>query len=180
MLFAAFKLIAISIVGDSAISDFNRHDINDAPTACFADNADPNPDRRAIRNTAMTRLRQKLDALHPAPGVAPPPVVTVSSLPPPIPGLPPSSPPPSSMANGPGPNMPELPQTGTVDVPVVGPDHPGNQDSNAASVLDPISPDRIPIAGNAGVPGHQLGPGEPLDKLQRLLDNSNAYGESRE
>lgn len=173
---------------------------SDAPPECFAGNADPNPDRRAIRNTAVTRLQQKLDLLNQPPGAAPPPVATVTRQPPPtsltpmspappIPGLPPSSSPqpssspapspPTSGDNRPGPNMPELPQTGTAEQPVVGPGNP-DADPNGTGVLNPVSPDRIPIAGNGGVPGHRLGPGDSSDRLQRLLDNSNAYGDNQE
>lgn len=168
-----------------------------APPACFAGNADPNPDRRAIRDTAMTRLQQKLDLLHRPPGPPPPPAATVTRQPPPtsltplgsappLPGLPPSSTPPSTSpgpqptaGSGPGPNMPELPQSGSTEGPVVGPDNP-NQDPDGAGVLNPVSPDRIPIAGNGGAPGHSLGPGDSPDRLRRLLDNANAYGDNRE
>lgn len=174
----------------------------DATPACFAGNTDPNPDRRAIRNSAVTRLKQKLELLHAPSGAAPPPAATVTRQPPPtsltpasssppLPGLPPSNPPVSSppssspppprppTGDGPGPHMPELPQTGTADVPVVGPENV-NDDPNAGGVLNPVSPDRIPIAGNGGVLGHRLGTGDPMDLLRRLLDNSNAYGDNQE
>lgn len=210
-------LLVREALGDLATRSGNRDEAerfytqamasaSDAPPACFAGNTDPNPDRRAIRNSATTRLQQKLDLLHAPPGALPPPAATVTRQPPPtsltpaspapsIPGLPPSSPPPSTPPsssspsspppsqpatdNGPGPNMPELPQTGTADIPVIGPDNP-NDDPNAGGVLNPVSPDRIPIGGNAGVVGHRLGTGDPMDLLRRLLDNSNAYGGNQE
>lgn len=211
-------LLVRETLGDLATRAGNRDEVarlytdaialaSDAPPACFAGNTDPNPDRRAIRNSAITRLQQKLDALHAPPGAPPLPAATVTRQPPPtsltpassappIPGLPSSSPPSSSPSpsspspssppapqpatgNGPGPNMPELPQTGTADIPVVGPDNV-NDDPNAGGVLNPVSPDRIPIAGNGGVLGHRLGTGDPMDLLRRLLDNSNAYGDNQE
>ncbi len=47
-------------------------------------------------------------------------------------------------------------------------------------VLDPISADRLPSAGNGRAPGQRLGTGDPLEQLKILLDNANAHGENRE
>ena len=45
---------------------------------------------------------------------------------------------------------------------------------------DPGSPDRIPVVDSGPPPARVLGPGDPLDRLQRLLDNSNASGDNQE
>ncbi|WP_231639769.1 hypothetical protein [Mycobacterium sp. Marseille-P9652] len=124
----------------------------EAPPACFAGNADPDPDRRAVRDQAMPRLQQKLDALrHPPPPVAPPP------------GAPPAPPPAAS------PSPPSAPGT-SADA--------GDQGSPGG--FAPISPDRLPVVDNGTPPGHRLGPGDPLDRLRTLLDNANAYGDNQE
>jgi hypothetical protein len=176
---------------------------NDAPPACFAGNADPNPDRRAIREHSVLRLHQKLDILHRPPAAAPPPASMVVPPPlptsltqltsaPPLPGLPESSTPSSTAPGqgpapapepgpGPGPNMPEPPQTGTAPVPILGPDGDSNEGPEGPGPLNPVSPDRLPTGGgNGAAPGHRLGGGVPLDQLRKLLDNANAYGDNQE
>lgn len=172
-----------------------------APAGCFEGNSDPHEDRRAIRTDSIPRLQRKIDALHRPPESSPPPPSTITAPPPPtsltptsgppLPGLEeptPSptgepAPPTASQAPepmpGPGPNMPEPPQAAGGQGPVIGPDEGGAPDEGPG-MLDPISPDRIPTAGNGAAPGHKLGPGDPLERLRRLLDNSNAYGENRE
>jgi hypothetical protein len=173
----------------------------EAPPACFAGNADPNADRRAIREHSVLRLQQKLDLLHRPPAPPSPPAATVTPPPPPtsltqltsappLPGLAPSSAPSSTVpgagqssapAPGPGPNMPELPQTGTTQGPVFGPDSGNDEGQEGRGPLNPVSPDRLPTAGDDGAaPGHRLGGGDPVDRLRNLLDNSNAYGDNQE
>lgn len=56
-----------------------------APAGCFADNTDPDTERRAVRNDTAPRLEAKIDGLDNAP--PPPP-------PPPPPGAPPPAAPP--------------------------------------------------------------------------------------
>jgi hypothetical protein len=171
---------------------------NDAPPACFAGNADPNPDRRAIREHSVLRLHQKLEILRRPPAAAPPPASIVVPPPPPtsltqltsappLPGLPESSAP-SSTAPGqgaapapePGPNMPEPPETGTASGPILGPDGDSDEGPEGPGPLNPVSPDRLPTGGDGAAPGHRLGSGVPLDRLRKLLDNSNAYGDNQE
>jgi hypothetical protein len=174
-----------------------------APANCFDGNSDPNEDRQAIRADSVPRLQRKIDALHRPPEPSSPPPSTVTPPPPPtsltptsgppLPGLAPTEssaaptgePAPESPAQqpkpapGPGPNMPELPQAAGGQGPVIGPDE-GGAPNDGPGTLDPISPDRLPAAGNGSAPGHKLGPGGPPDRLRRLLDNSNAYGDNRE
>ena len=169
----------------------------DAPGGCFAGNNDPVADRRAIREHAIARLKQKLQNLHlppvspqpPASNVSPPaPPTSLTQLTsaPPIPGLPPSKTPPAAGPGRnpellPGPNMPQLPETGSASVPILGPDEGDDEGPKGPGPLNPISPDRLPTAaGNGAAPGHRLGSGAPLDQLRRLLDNSNAYGDNQE
>lgn len=121
-----------------------------APAGCFAGNDDSDPPRRTIRDTAIPRLRQKLDLLDRPPGVAP--------AEPPVPAAPPPGPPPS------GP-----PPAGGSELGSAGP-----------GGLIPISPDRLPVTGGTGPPGHRLGTGDPLDLLGKLLDDANSYGDNRE
>jgi hypothetical protein len=49
-------------------------------------------------------------------------------------------------------------------------------------VLDPVSPDRIPVSGGGSAPPHRLGVegGDPVDKLQEVLGDADATGSSRE
>jgi hypothetical protein len=170
---------------------------NEAPPACFAGNADPNPDRRAIREHSVLRLHQKLEILHRPPAAAPPPASIVVPPPPPttltqltsappLPGLPESSAPSTAPGQGaapapePGPNMPEPPETGTASGPILGPDGDSDEGPEGPGPLNPVSPDRLPTGGNGAAPGHRLGSGVPLDRLRKLLDNSNAYGDNQE
>ena len=62
--------------------------VEGAPDGCFADNTDPDTERRAVRNDTVPRLEAKLDGLDNAPPPPPPP-------PPPAPPPPPSAPPPA-------------------------------------------------------------------------------------
>jgi len=62
--------------------------VEQAPQGCFAGNTDQDPRRQALRNEALPRLIQKIDAAQ----VAPPP-------PPPVPEVP-SAPPPPAQAGG--------------------------------------------------------------------------------
>lgn len=59
--------------------------VNDAPAGCFAGNADPDPERRVVRDAAAARLNDKIDGLQ----VPPPPA---ANPPPPPPPPPPPSP----------------------------------------------------------------------------------------
>jgi hypothetical protein len=59
--------------------------VEDAPPGCFEGNADPDPDRRAIRNDTAPRLAAKLAGL----GTPPPPPPAVPMAPPPSPRTPP-------------------------------------------------------------------------------------------
>jgi hypothetical protein len=97
--------------------------VDDAPSACFAGNNDPDPQRRAIRQDAANRLAAKRAALDVLPPAVPPPP------PPPPAAVPPPPPPPASVA----PDGQEIP-----------PRH-----------LDP-------------------GSGDPLDKLQQILEHAAA------
>lgn len=175
---------------------------SDAPSRCFVGNDDPNPDRRAIRESAIPRLQQKLELLRRPAASLPPPGSTVTPQEPPtsltpltsaapLPGLPALGSPPligpgseqstgTAPTPGPGPNMPQLPQTGVSEGPVFGPDDGNGQEASGAGALNPVSPDRLPTIGGGAAPGHRLGTGDPLERLQRLLDNSNAYGDSQE
>lgn len=76
--------------------------------------------------------------------------------------------------------MPQLPQTGISEGPVFGPDGGNGPGPNGAGALNPVSPDRLPTGGSGAAPGHRLGTGDPIERLQRLLDNSNAYGDNQE
>ncbi|RAV17929.1 hypothetical protein DQP55_00045 [Mycolicibacterium sp. GF69] len=57
--------------------------VETAPESCFADNADPDPDRRAVRRDAAPRLKAKLAGL-----TAPPPPPVPQPAPPPVPEAP--------------------------------------------------------------------------------------------
>jgi hypothetical protein len=60
--------------------------VNDAPAGCFAGNADPDQERRIIREEAAARLNGKIDDL----AVAPPPLPPPAAAPPPPPPPPPA------------------------------------------------------------------------------------------
>jgi hypothetical protein len=66
--------------------------VDGAPDGCFADNTDPDTERRAVRNDTVPRLQAKLDGLDNAPPPPPPP----PAAPPP-----PSAPPPAVGAGDP-------------------------------------------------------------------------------
>lgn len=57
--------------------------VEQAAPGCFAANADPDPQRRALRNDALPRLNQKIAAAQVAPPPPPPPPEATSSPPPP-------------------------------------------------------------------------------------------------
>ena len=59
--------------------------VNDAPSGCFEGNADPDQERRVIRNEAAARLNDKIDDLQAAPPPVPPPPAAVPPPPPPPP-----------------------------------------------------------------------------------------------
>jgi len=58
--------------------------VEQAPQGCFAQNSDPDPRRQVLRNEALARLNQKIDAAQVAPPPpAPAPAPTASPPPPP-------------------------------------------------------------------------------------------------
>jgi hypothetical protein len=59
--------------------------VNDAPAECFEGNADPDQERRRVRNEAAARLNAKIDDLQGAPPVPPPPAAVPPPPPPPPP-----------------------------------------------------------------------------------------------
>lgn len=63
--------------------------VDAAPSGCFSGNADPDPQRRAIRDDAANRLAAKRTALNASPEAPPPP---------PPPAAPPPPPPPPPLA----------------------------------------------------------------------------------
>lgn len=73
--------------GRTAVAYFigARTVVQEAPQGCFEGNTDPDPQRQALRNEALSRLNQKIGASQ----VAPPPP------PPPAPEVPAASPPPA-------------------------------------------------------------------------------------
>jgi hypothetical protein len=60
--------------------------VNDAPSGCFEGNADPDQERRVVRDQASARLNGKIDDLAAAPPPPPPP----AEIPPPPPPPPPA------------------------------------------------------------------------------------------
>lgn len=157
--------------------------VKDAPPQCFSGNTDPNPDRRHVREDAAARLQAKIDSLHrpppppsstatptptaPSPSLAP---TTLPGVPPPGAGAPPTaapSPPPPPPGSGPG------------DAPVFGPGG-GDGGDGGPGALNDVDPDRLASSGNSPAPGHRLGTGDPLDKLQDALGNADATGSSRD
>ena len=119
-----------------------------APAGCFAANTDPDQDRRTVRNEAAARLAAKIAALHRPPPVTSPPLGT---SPPPDTSPPPAAPPP--------------PPPAAASVP-------------AGPAVSDVGPDRLP--GSGPLPDLRLDPGsgEPLDRLQQALRNSDASGQS--
>jgi hypothetical protein len=73
--------------------------VESAPAACFQGNADPDAERRAVRNDAAARLAAKMATLS-----APPPPLS----PPPAPAAPPPSPP-ALAPTAPEPGQPQTP-----------------------------------------------------------------------
>ncbi len=63
--------------------------VDDAPAGCFEGNTDADPARRALRDGAATRLKQKLERVAPP---APPSLPEAAPPPPPPPGTAPSDP----------------------------------------------------------------------------------------
>jgi hypothetical protein len=126
--------------------------ISAAPPRCFQNNADPDPDRRRVRNDAAARLAAKIKALHERPPPAAQPVT---------PPAPPNAPPPPP-------------------APAPGVGSPGGGPQGGSGALNDVSPDRIPVSGPAPLPGHRLGPGDgdPLDQLQDTLGDADATGTS--
>lgn len=59
--------------------------VDDAPAGCFAGNADPDPERRVVRDEAAARLNGKIDDLQVAPPLPPPPAAAPPPPPPPPP-----------------------------------------------------------------------------------------------
>jgi hypothetical protein len=57
--------------------------VTDAPAGCFAGNADPDQERRVVRDQAAARLNGKIDDLQVAPPVPPPPATVPPPPPPP-------------------------------------------------------------------------------------------------
>ena len=57
--------------------------VEQAPQGCFAGNTDQDPRRQALRNEALPRLIQKIDAAQVAPPPPPPPAPDVPAAPPP-------------------------------------------------------------------------------------------------
>ncbi|MEE6179481.1 hypothetical protein [Mycobacterium sp. 050134] len=154
--------------------------ISGAPPHCYRDNADPNPDRRRIRNDAAARLADKIKALH-LPPTAPPPSQTMTPPPPPPTSL--------TKTNLPPPPAPGATSTPEPPPPPPGPGGPvfgpngggGNGEPGGRDGLKDVSPDRIPVTGNGSVPGHRLGTGEggsPLDQLQQALGDADSTGPS--
>jgi hypothetical protein len=156
--------------------------ISDAPSHCFPDNTDPNPDRRRIRNDAAARLNDKIKALHLPPVPPPSPPQTVTAQPPPTSLTPtqlPAPPPPGATSTPTPPPPPSAAGTG----PVFGPGGGGPGGNGGSSPLNDVSPDRIPVAGGGSAPQHRLGTGDgsnPLDQLQSSLGESDSTGSSGE
>lgn len=155
--------------------------VSDAQQGCFADNGDPNPDRNRVRNDTEPRLREKITNLDLPPAAPPGPPQTVNPEPPPTSLTPTASPPPppEGATSTPTPPPPPPPKPGEGEGPVIenggGGDGPG--------VLDPVSPDRIPVSGGGSTPPHRLGVddgSDPLDKLREVLGDADATGSSRE
>ena len=79
--------------------------VNDAPAGCFAGNADPDSERRVVRDEAAARLNAKIDDLQ----VPPPPAANPSQPPPPPPPAPPAG---ESAPDGPDPRLRLNPDSG--------------------------------------------------------------------
>jgi hypothetical protein len=57
--------------------------VEQAPQGCFAGNTDPDPQRQVVRNEALARLNQKIDAMQVGPPPPPPPAPEATAAPPP-------------------------------------------------------------------------------------------------
>lgn len=153
--------------------------ISSAPAGCFKGNADPNPDRRRIRNDAAARLADKIKALHLPPRQPSAAPSTVNPQPPPTSLTPTSTPPPPppGATSTPEPPPPPPPTQGG-NGPVIG---PGGGGPDGPGVINDVSPDRIPVSGSGSSPQHRLGSsGNPLDMLQQVLGDADATGSSSE
>ncbi|WP_286198902.1 hypothetical protein ACRDU6_20310 [Mycolicibacterium sp. ELW1] len=124
--------------------------VAEAPAGCFAGNDDPQPDRRTVRAEADARLAAKIAALQ---SVPPPPPPELDAVPPP----PPPPPPPAGAA----------PADSDTPPPALGPSGQG---------LSDIAPDRLPSPGAPPSPPHQLGGGDPMDRLRQLLTDAASSG----
>ncbi|KDE97609.1 hypothetical protein Y900_001335 [Mycolicibacterium aromaticivorans JS19b1 = JCM 16368] len=124
--------------------------VTEAPPGCFAGNDDPQPDRRTVRAEADARLTAKIGALE---SVPPPPPPEPDAAPPP----PPPPPPPVGAAQADSDAPP----------PALGPSGQG---------LSDIAPDRLPSPGAPPSAPHQLGGGDPLDRLRQLLTDAASSG----
>jgi hypothetical protein len=184
--------------------------VTEAPAGCFADSTDSNADRRAVRADAQPRLQRKLAALHqppPAPPSlatvtpepTPPPGAPLGPPGPPAPQLPPIGPPgpgqtaaPAPPPPLPGENLPAPPPP-PPPPPAPPPDTglPGDGPlqvadpaaANPPRILSQVGPDGLPIGDpNVAAPPLKLKPGEgePLDVLQKMLEDANSYGGDRE
>ncbi|MBI3689952.1 MAG: hypothetical protein HY239_04625 [Mycolicibacterium aromaticivorans] len=121
--------------------------VAEAPAGCFAGNDDPQPDRRTVRAEADARLAAKIAALQ---SVPPPPPPELDAVPPPPPPL-----------AGAAPTDSDTPP------PALGPSGQG---------LSDIAPDRLPSPGAPPSAPHQLGGGDPLDRLRQLLTDAASSG----
>ncbi|BBX07505.1 hypothetical protein [Mycolicibacterium aichiense] len=124
--------------------------VAEAPAGCFAGNDDPQPDRRTVRAEADARLAAKIAALQ---SVPPPPPPEPDAVPPP----PPPPPPPAGAA----------PAESDTPPPALGPSGQG---------LSDIAADRLPSPGAPPSAPHQLGGGDPLDRLRQLLTDAASSG----
>ncbi len=119
-----------------------------APAGCFAGNDDPQPDRRTVRAGAEGRLSAKIAWLH-----AVPPAPELG------PGQPPPPPPPPPAGAAPA-----------------GSDTPATALGPSGQGLSDVAPDRLPSPGAPPSPPHQLGGGDPLDRLRQLLTDAASSG----
>jgi hypothetical protein len=157
--------------------------VNAAPPGCFQANTDANADRRRIRNATPERLKDKIKSLDrpPAPPAPPPSTVPPADSSAPLsPTALPPEPPPGGPPTPEAPTPPPPPPSGGGPTPVFGPGGPTGG-SGGPGTLNDVDPDRLPTQGAGGTPGHSLGSGgDPLDKLQGSLANSDATGATRE
>jgi hypothetical protein len=72
--------------GRSAVTHYldARIVVEQAPPGCFAGNTDPDPQRRTLRDDALARLDQKIQAAQVAPPPPPPAPAPEATAPPPI------------------------------------------------------------------------------------------------